>query len=522
MLKRLIVICVLGTLAFLFVSPTPYVAGQSGRENWSLPVILDDGWWQSITTDVQGTTYLAWYGSREDDTGQHDVLKYSYLPVNGEWQPPGEVVYTGDGGFTVRNGITTTADGQLFAALRYGTYHVYTSTYVVGSLNAANWAPVKPIDNTGYYIDLMADRNNILHLAYDTRLDTNTPLGGGKVEASICGFCHDLYYRRSTDEGKTWSDPVPLSVLPDTGSDRMDIREGPSGRLYIDWDEGLDWYVGRGSAQDVRIVYSDDGGLTWSDPIILDGGGFPDKHPIQLAMTETRDKSIVAVWRYMPDGERRIYYQVSSDSGVTWTPPTPIDGLIARPINDTPLDDYELITDKLGIVHLFVVGVTNGSTTDKGTNPTLYHLTFQQGIWSRPYPVFYSRDYWPEWPKATVGIQNDIHLSWFSRGIREGEKPKSNTDILKVFYSHLPGSFDLAATPTFEPTQTPLPTLTPFLQAFEATPTPVSTLENKTESALYLATQDVYAIQTLLGGILAAGLFCVIIFVIFRFFNQSR
>jgi hypothetical protein len=362
---------------------------------------------------------------------------------------------------------------------------------------------------------MAVDHNDVLHIAYSTRLTTSDPFAGNP-EAQICAYCHDLYYRRSTDKGKTWSDPVAISTLPDTGSDRVNVFEGQSGRLYIDWDEGEDWYIGRGKPKDVRIVYSDDGGLTWSAPIILPGNSAENLRPIQVAVTEMANKAMMAVWRYPSNADPYVYYQTSEDNGVTWTVPAPIDGIVARNILDPVLDDYNLVTDKLGTVHLFAVARPSSTSTQ---NPTLFHVTYHQGRWTAPFPVFYSPDYWPEWPKATIGLQNDIHLSWFSRGVREGQPVKSYTDILKIFYSHLPGSLPpLVATATFSPTQTPLPTSGAFA-SFDPTLTPYPTLDNY-RADFIVQTEDNMAANIMLGGLFASGLFCAAVFLFVRYWRR--
>ncbi len=518
MVKRLIVLIgALGIISLLLL-PASQAVGQSTREPWSSPQFIDDGWWESLTTDVQGTTHLTWYGGLSENGIAADVMKYAYLPADGEWSKPNDVIYTGSGGYTIRNAIAITTDGMLHAIFRANVKHETSNAPIAGAINAANWSTPQEIDTIGYYVSMTADSNDVLHIAYNSRLDNLIPLGGGNPEAGICTYCEDLYYRRSTDGGKTWSDPVGISTLPDTGSDRMDIFQGQSGRLYIDWDEGHDWYVGKGNPKDVRIVYSDDEGLTWSKPIILDGGNDPNKRPIQIAVTEMRDKEMMAVWRYSNDLDRGIYYQISQDNGVTWTDPKAIDGIVARSVvNETGLDDYDLITDKLGVVHLFAVGQPDLLSK---ANPTLYHVAFQQGLWTQPFPIAYSQDYWPEWPKASIGIHNDIHLVWFSRGIKENAPIKSYTDILKVYYSHLPGGFSVEATPTFRPTATILPTPTVF-QHFDPTVTPLPTLDNY-KPIYSTATKDNNAALTVVGGVFAAGLFCLVVVVLIRFFGHSR
>jgi hypothetical protein len=88
-----------------------------------------------------------------------------------------------------------------------------------------------------------------------------------------------------------------------------------------------------------------------------------------------------------------------------------------------------------------------------------------------------------------------------------------------VYYSHLPGILPLEATQAFEPTRTPHPTATVF-QNLESTPTPFPTIE-KVDTDVSVQTEDQYASQTLLGGIIAVTAFCAVLLIIMRM-RQSR
>jgi len=317
---------------------------------------------------------------------------------------------------------------------------------------------------------------------------------------------------RSEDGGRSWTDQVPLSLETYSGSDRPEIQQGASGRLYITWDEGLDWYVSSGSPQDVRMVYSDNGGRTWSDPIIFRGSGEDGYFPIMLAMTELRDGSWMVVWRYATDFDRNIYYQISDDVGETWTEPAPVPGIFARSVNASSLDHYKLVTDRLGTVHLFAVGQTDSPTERKDA---LYDITYvpSSQYWVQPQRIYYSSDERPEWPEAIVGPANDIYLVWYNRGVIPGSD--CNTCILKVYYSYLPGTMAAEPTRQFRPTVTPPPTATVFIN-IEPSPTPVPTVQGVQENLL-VTTTDNYVALAFVGGLVLSALFCVVVLVFIRF-----
>ena len=520
MLKRILFLITLAGIGLL-LWPVQVFSQTNGEIQWSSPQLLGIGWWQSIAIDRQGNVHIGWYGSNDPKINEPgaDVFSYTRRSLDGQWTPINTIFYTGNGYLTIRNALATTTDGMLHLAFRTGVYHSVASAYGLTAENIHSWSQPVAINESGYYLNMIADDRDVLHLVTSERLKTTVKPSITNAELNPCILCNDLFYRQSRDGGQSWSDPIPISIEPTTGSDRVDIFQGASRRLYIDWDEGYDWYTGRGTPQDVRMAYSDDDGLTWSQPIILDGGNLIDRKPIQIAAVELNDGSLMAVWRYNTDADRNIYYQLSNDVGKTWTPPQAIPNIVAQTANDTTLDDYNLIIDKIGTIHLFAVGQPDLQSTG---NAALFDVAYRQGFWLPPQRIFYSNDMRPEWPRAVIGPQNDIHLVWFIRGT--GRDPKTgkkldSTDILKVYYSHLPGILPLEATQAFALTRTPYPTATVF-QSLESTPTPFPTIE-VVDTDVSVQTEDQYASQTLLGGMIAAAAFCAGI-VIFIRLRRSR
>lgn len=487
----------------------PAVMQSTTPNKWTPPKFVDYGWWQYPAVDRQGNLHLIWYGSEQ----KLDELIYTRRNPDDTWTKTNDIFCACVQGFTVRSGITVTSDGEVRVVYRKQESHLFSSAYYSEAESANKWTPPIGLSTNSYYVTILGDRDDTLHVAYAQGVRNPAYR---YFEDDPCPFCTDIFYRRSTDGGRTWSNPVDLSNSPD-GSERMDFVQGPSGRIYLYWTEGFDGWHTTGQYKDVRFVYSDDQGVSWSEPIILDGGNKLDQRPTNLVLTELRDGRILAVWRYSGRNDWNFYYQLSSDIGKTWTDPRPIPGFLARDFNTNKYDNPALVLDKLGIAHFFAAG--QAQPGESVGNVVLYHTEFAQNDWFGTEVVFQSFNETPEWPKAVIGEQNDIHLTWFTRVFnRNGDQLPQRG--LKVYYSHLEGNLQDRPTEVFKPTLTPFPSPTPF-QAFEPTPTPVPTLAAPAEP-LYLATQDIYAIQTLLGGFGISLLFCIVVFVLLRLFNQSR
>mgnify|MGYP005846973835 CR=1 FL=1 len=294
--------------------------------------------------------------------------------------------------------------------------------------------------------------------------------GGGRVLAlaqdktvnALCPNCSDIFYRRSTDNGVTWSAPVNLSRSP-TGSTKPQIKLDGKGGVYVTWDEGWDFYAGRGSPQSVAYTYSLDNGQTWSTPTIF-------RAPTSIGAAQQITLGIdgagrlVVVWRVeagLRPESREVYYQVSSDRGRTWSAPRRLAGVNARDWL-TGLDNYTAATDSAGHVHLALVTQTDEITS---TQYSLVHLEWDGLRWSAPEAVFASEDL-PEWPRLAIGGGNQVFLTWFVRPKEEIWSVGHYT----VWASHMEAD---APRIVSTPLPTPLPSPTPTPVPPTSTPTPL-------------------------------------------------
>ena len=129
---------------------------------------------------------------------------------------------------------------------------------------------------------------------------------------------------RSTDDGKTWSEPIEIDAHPGLPRDDNGAVEGfdgavaPDGTLYAVWSQD----------NDIWLTSSRDGGKTFSRarPIIhtapimfaietLDrANGFP-----QIAI-DPKSKRLYVTWSDYRNGDLDVFLASSSDGGKTWTP----------------------------------------------------------------------------------------------------------------------------------------------------------------------------------------------------------
>ncbi len=136
---------------------------------------------------------------------------------------------------------------------------------------------------------------------------------------------NSAYFARSTDGGKTWSDPdVRVNPFSPAHQGGPRIVAGPEGLLYAVWRGGSNRTI------DVWVASSLDGGATWSAPSkVNDVSGFvqvSQSYGPSIAMDLVGTLYVAwEDWRNsLPDnidpviGNPDIYVARSTDAGVTW------------------------------------------------------------------------------------------------------------------------------------------------------------------------------------------------------------
>lgn len=144
--------------------------------------------------------------------------------------------------------------------------------------------------------------------------------------------------RRSTDGGEHWSDPYPLYVSPwqpdlhwgHNAIARLSVVRGTGGRWVAAWNELAEEFLPcDGENPDcidydgthvfvcgIRSAFSDDDGITWSDPTTIADGGCYWNTGLNLA--SDGQGAWLATWARGVDGE--IYGVASTDNAATWAP----------------------------------------------------------------------------------------------------------------------------------------------------------------------------------------------------------
>src|SRR5688572_5338164 len=217
----------------LFRPPDSLAQEPEAGTVWDAPMRVPSpdetsSWFPDLAVDSQGHVHVVWnetnhlamnYSQPGDIVNPESLEKVFYSVWDGrKWLPYNDIIPSQRD--IIRQDMTI--DAQDTIHLVYGWFNVYYKKAAVdAALSAANWSEPKLINSrrVTYMSDIEAYKD-VLHLVYDDR----------GAEEGECPNCADIFYRRSTDHGLTWSSPEIL--FPTTGgSSRAQLEVDRSGNL---------------------------------------------------------------------------------------------------------------------------------------------------------------------------------------------------------------------------------------------------------------------------------------------------
>ncbi|HKQ47860.1 MAG TPA: hypothetical protein VJZ71_07315 [Phycisphaerae bacterium] len=148
------------------------------------------------------------------------------------------------------------------------------------------------------------------------------------------GSDFDILVSRSSNNGLTWTVPVPLNTNagPDSGGDfSPQVATDGQGRWVAVWSSTNDLSPNMGTDNDIHVARSTNNGMTWTSPAALNTNAATDAGDDSVPQISTDGKgNWLAVWNsdddlgMTIDTDNDILVARSSDNGATWTPPTPV------------------------------------------------------------------------------------------------------------------------------------------------------------------------------------------------------
>ena len=140
----------------------------------------------------------------------------------------------------------------------------------------------------------------------------------------------------SSDNGQTWSAPVPVSAL-DGSDEAPQIATDGAGTWVVVWRSSNNLGNTIGDDGDILYARSEDNGATWSDALPLNPEAATDGTAQDRGANIETDGTVwVATWMTTFLGDSSVYLMRSEDAGLTWDPPVYVGNAFLESFPDTP------------------------------------------------------------------------------------------------------------------------------------------------------------------------------------------
>lgn len=289
---------------------------------------------------------------------------------------------------------------------------------------------------------------------------------------NLCLTCTDIFHRRSDDGGLTWSRPENLSSAGEFDLEpqiAVDVQD----RLHVVWERRGAVLADRSAG---TLVYrrSDDQGQSWSEPVAL---GLSGEGAAYSSLAVAPTGAVLVVYTGVSSGG--VFYQYSPDSGTTWSEPGVIPTVLSRSVAQADYNRFSMAVDGNGHIHLLMVGLPpagdtisaqllhmqwDGRTWSEPTvmssgalNPLGPRLVIERG--NHLHAVWFTSTYDP----ANAVEQEAI---WYSEALLAAPELAP----APTFTPQPTATVHSAPTPTVLPTVTPLPATTRALETIDGPP----------------------------------------------------
>ncbi|HSE28532.1 MAG TPA: sialidase family protein [Gemmatimonadales bacterium] len=220
-------------------------------------------------------------------------------PIEPHGESPPQMAADGAGRLYVQYAVGKVIPGQRFpaSALRF----------VRSEDGGRTWSPPVTVNDAGRFGEFGAHNFHALTVAPDGAL-LSTWLDAREGKSGV-------WMSRSTDRGRTWEANRPIDRDPACPCCRTGVTAAADGALFVSWRAILE-----GDVRDVVVARSDDGGITWAEPVRprADGWVFPGcPHAGPSLKLDSKGRVHIAWWTGKA-GEAGVWYARSDDGGRTF------------------------------------------------------------------------------------------------------------------------------------------------------------------------------------------------------------
>jgi hypothetical protein len=301
-----------------------------------------------LNSDVAGGVHLFVATQRKSEV--FNAVTYAHRTAQGEWSPPAIVIGKG-------------APIRLFGAAidHLGWVHLLAQGSYRGRIEHHRVYVADIYHRKAWYRPTIVSEDSALRATIIAAPD-------GSLHVLSAGSNHHLWYVRSDDLGRNWTQPLRLTQHDDRkeACDFPNLAVDGRGRIHAVWNQA---HLPSGwPPSGVYYSRSLDGGASWSPSQKLAG----DDHAL-INVATRGDDEVHLVWGSTLRIGTRMH-QWSQDGGETWTAAQAIPNLDSGGITGPPGVGF----DSAG--HLHVVTSVNGPKDIE----RIFHMVWDGAAWSQP------------------------------------------------------------------------------------------------------------------------------------------
>jgi len=266
-------------------------SGTSWSANTRLTWNTGDSFVPSITVDSSNRVHVAWY---DNSPGNNEIFYKRSTDGGATWSALQRLTW--NSGDSDLPSIATDISNRVHVAWYERNSLDNEIFYKRSTDGGVTWLGTTRLTWSGgltFTPSIATDSGKVVHVVWHHYASTD----------------FEIYYKRSTDGGATWSGITRLTW--NTGdSIGASVAVDSNKRIHVAWDYG---------APGLRNVYykrSTDGGYSWSGITRLTWSS-GDSHRLNLAI-DTINR-IHIVWEYNTPSNYEIFYKLSDNSGVSWS-----------------------------------------------------------------------------------------------------------------------------------------------------------------------------------------------------------
>ncbi len=481
-----------GSVASWYPTPTP-------TSLWNPPFSLRSGNVRitspKLLADSQGGVHAFW--SQNEGEGIYYARKTGAFGAspNTSWSNPVAILRAA-GGSADQPDASQSRDNRIFVVWNANAGELQFSTVEISfSLLPARWSDPQPLPSPragASFPAIALDQDGQIFVIY--AIPFNEKRG--------------IYLVRSTDQGRSWSEPAVIFDAEAAGwemVDRPQLTVSQGGSLHVFWERFS--FSGHGglapSPLELYYAASENQGETWSEPSLVSSSP-----PLGSQILAAGERTVFRTWSVESNGQPTLFYDLSNDDGASWSEP----GRVSELGNETAL--HSLVADQNGIVHL--LQVREGTSSEAGEQP----FVLQRAAWEGQ--AWGLRDSFDlglspvEAMAAAIAADNSVPILYV-RQVFNSAGEASRQELL----------FTDRSLPAPQETPTPLPSLTPQpagASAVTATPetraTPTRdfpTSPDRSNPAVSLGTWG-----SVLLGLAAAGFLILLMIVFSQLIGRRR